>query len=499
MEAARVGHERWVEAHPRAFDDPDAPGLSRAERLAVADRSGVAEIAGALQISEGAVHTLLRRAALLADHLPRTGSALVSGAITAKTADLIADATTEYSEALADAGTDEAAVSRYTRAIAAMETGLLDAADRGCTPARLHDRARRLREAHHPRSFTEREHAARACRYVRVTPDQDGMAHLFALLPAATVWSIDQRLTILAHRHHGLHKDDADARRTSGDDAGGSAGAPADRAESASVENELPRPTVAQLRADVLADLLAGSGAQTPADEPSRTAGDDGAGPAPRVLLTVPAETLLGGEQPGVLGPFGPIPAAAARDLAARAMSLMLGVTATTLSAPRNAVAESSQGCGGPVDARVLPVLATDGGRYRIPAALRRALAVRDGTCRFPGCRRNATGCDLDHVVAWADGGATTAENLAHLCRKHHVLKHHSGWTAEIGPPRRTGPPGTDRGPGNRTADRLVWTSPAGRRYTSDPDGIDVCGVERGGDPGNVDLGAIVLDDPPPF
>ena len=44
----------------------------------------------------------------------------------------------------------------------------------------------------------------------------------------------------------------------------------------------------------------------------------------------------------------------------------------------------------------------------------------RDLTCRFPGCHRPATRCDLDHTIPFADGGPTHASNLKCLCRRHH-------------------------------------------------------------------------------
>ena len=52
----------------------------------------------------------------------------------------------------------------------------------------------------------------------------------------------------------------------------------------------------------------------------------------------------------------------------------------------------------------------------------------RDLTCRFPGCDEPAVGCDVDHTVAFGDGGATHASNLKCLCRRHHLLKTFWGW-----------------------------------------------------------------------
>jgi hypothetical protein len=67
-----------------------------------------------------------------------------------------------------------------------------------------------------------------------------------------------------------------------------------------------------------------------------------------------------------------------------------------------------------------------------VPPALRRALAHRDGGCRFPGCGLKL--CDAHHVEHWADGGATKLDNLLYLCRRHHRAVHEEGFTVEFLP-----------------------------------------------------------------
>ena len=53
---------------------------------------------------------------------------------------------------------------------------------------------------------------------------------------------------------------------------------------------------------------------------------------------------------------------------------------------------------------------------------------ARDRTCRAPGCRTPASRADLDHTRRYADGGPTTPDNLAVLCRHDHRLKDEGGW-----------------------------------------------------------------------
>jgi hypothetical protein len=62
-----------------------------------------------------------------------------------------------------------------------------------------------------------------------------------------------------------------------------------------------------------------------------------------------------------------------------------------------------------------------------IPPPMRRALGIRDGGCRFPGCTNNRF-VDGHHIKHWADGGETSLDNLVLLCRHHHHLVHEGGF-----------------------------------------------------------------------
>jgi len=65
-----------------------------------------------------------------------------------------------------------------------------------------------------------------------------------------------------------------------------------------------------------------------------------------------------------------------------------------------------------------------------IPPAIMRALRIRDGGCRFPGCT-NGRFVDGHHIKHWADGGETSLDNLVLLCRRHHHLVHEGGFGCE--------------------------------------------------------------------
>jgi hypothetical protein len=63
-----------------------------------------------------------------------------------------------------------------------------------------------------------------------------------------------------------------------------------------------------------------------------------------------------------------------------------------------------------------------------IQPAQRRALRVRDKTCRWPGCDRPASYTSGHHLVHWINGGSTDLPNLALLCHRHHWMVHEGKW-----------------------------------------------------------------------
>jgi hypothetical protein len=127
-------------------------------------------------------------------------------------------------------------------------------------------------------------------------------------------------------------------------------------------------------------------------------------GTRPHVTLTVSQQALRGeATRPCELVGGGPVPAETARRIACDA-----SVTAIT------------------VDDAGMPL---DVGRTRrtIPAAIRRALELRDGGCTHPGCDRPPEWCEAHHEIHWADGGPTALHNLRLLCEPHHHQHHEGG------------------------------------------------------------------------
>jgi Domain of unknown function (DUF222) len=90
---------------------------------------------------------------------------------------------------------------------------------------------------------------------------------------------------------------------------------------------------------------------------------------------------------------------------------------------------------------------------YRPSTAPDEYIRFRDLTCRFPNCDCPAVYCDVDHTIAYDDGGPTHACNLKCLCRKHHLLK--TFWTRWRDQQHPDG--------------SVTWTAPNGQTYTTRP------------------------------
>lgn len=262
-----------------------------------------------------------------------------------------------------------------------------------------------------PDAIRERRLEAENERHIAITATDNGMAEIHGSVAAAAATAFDRRLSQLAKQV-----------------------CPAD-----------PR-TMDQRRADALAALAENRGLACACGQPEcpmRGNDDKRDRTGAQVVVNVVASgqtVYADGAGPGYLEGYGVIDAEQVRQLAAAA-SLLVANPVTS-----------------PVEAL----------RYQPSAALERAVRCRDLTCRFPGCSRPATVCDVDHTVPFnhqdpAAGGRTVAENLKCLCRQHHRLKTFGKWRDKQLPDGM-----------------VIWTSPTGNTYRTSPAGADLFPQPRG-------------------
>ncbi|WP_020572420.1 HNH endonuclease signature motif containing protein [Parafrankia discariae] len=213
-----------------------------------------------------------------------------------------------------------------------------------------------------PAGAAERAQERKKERRVWVSPGEDGVSCLSAVLPAEEAAACYRRVDLIAQ------------------------GIAACRAAGDSRSRD-------QIRADVLVDLLCGRA--------------EHAVPLPcEVQVVVPVTVLLGlAEEPGEIVGYGPIPAAVAREMAARPGSTWRRI----LTDPQGALVEIAD--------RRFPT-----------AAQARHVRARNRDCVFPGCARTSQRADIDHTVAHGCGGPTLTRNLGPVCRKHHRMKHSGRW-----------------------------------------------------------------------
>jgi hypothetical protein len=354
----------WVGADPTldpAWVDRRSRSVAavRRERRDIAVRAAVLDIAVRLQIAEATVRARAAHADALLERCPRVWSAFLVGDVAEQNAVAAAQfaLTLPAEEPRAWQAFDEAIVERATR----------------LTPVKFRHAARIARERIHPETLEVRHGRAADERGVWIDPLLDGMAMLSVKMRAPEARASYDRI-------------DRAARHLQGQEGGGR--------------------TLAQLRADVTADLL----------QHAAVDGDgDGsvASKVPRasIAVTVPVLTLLGeGTEPAMLDGYGPIDSETAKRLAGGASSWVRILTHPVTCAP----------------------LALDRAVYRVPRALRRWLGVVHPTCVSPGCNRSARKCDIDHFRGWAQGGRTDAVNLGPQCEAHHVVKTESLWRVEV-------------------------------------------------------------------
>ena len=166
-------------------------------------------------------------------------------------------------------------------------------------------------------------------------------------------------------------------------------------------------------------------------------------GRRPQLTVTLSASTLAGLDRlPGHLDGYGAITADTALAIASSAASITTAV----------------------LDPATGAITAAGTRIYRPRQAIRDITGTLANTCRFPSCRQPAWRCDLDHHDPFNHthpdrGGATDEANLGPLCRPHHLLRHHCGWSS------------------TRRADHShEWISPTRHHYLDPPRALTLPG-----------------------
>ena len=378
------------------------------------------DVSSALRLSAGTAQMRIDVARTLVNHLPNTCSALATGELSAAHATVIAK---ETAAAIRDGLSEFAIFSIEQKAIAHAEFH---------TPSQVAQQVRGAIAKFAPATFEETVEKARDTRRVSCYNDIDGMSTVVAILPAEDAQTVMKAIEAFIIKGSSVFDLSTDARGTDarGTDARGTDASGTD-AHGTDAHGTDARGTDARSadmkRADALTALagfaLAASSEDVALHRRPIT-----------VNVTIDLPTLLGlNENPGQLAGYGAIPASVARALASD------GKWKRFITDPQSGAL-------------------LDYGRetYSPPQALIDFLIARDRTCRFPGCRRSAALSDLDHAQSWEEGGTTSLDNLGALCRRHHLLKTHGGWSIE-----------------SRADGSCTWTSPLGKIYQTPARSMD--------------------------
>jgi Domain of unknown function (DUF222) len=480
----------------RRFPEPGCAAEGPRRMPAAWDEFAAAELAPALGESRGAAEGLLDLAHDLAVKLPGTAAAFRSGIVSRAKAEIIARATGPLNPGEA----------------AAAEALVQDRAGR-LTPGGLRAAiSRAVMQVAPDKARKRREQAARLARVERWAEDSGNAALAGRELPPAEVFAADQRVTWWAKqlKKAGLDGDMDQLRARAyldillGTDSRPGPPGQHDRAGDGGAP-----------------------GGSRPAG-PAPDGGSPGSPPAPvppgfaaKVNLTVPLVTVLGlADRPGDIPGIGPIDPGLARDLASAAVRSPRTTWCVTVTdrdghaighgcarpGPADAAADRAKRAkpgtpGGPDPPPGWPagtetpgfaftvagphgpsggygtwrLITGEAGQRDLVVALgpiavgecdhrhqaqghdpgvmlRHLTQIRHATCTGPGCRRPAVNCDFEHNTPYEAGGRTCECNGGPKCRYDHRLKQHPRWKAE------------QPSPGI-----IVWTTPAGRQYTTEP------------------------------
>lgn len=368
------------------------PALDRSRWACDNWDAAAAEVAAAEHISHGMASGQMYLASALRERLPHVGALLADGVISVRLATTICWHTTLI--------TDPQVLALVDAELAALATSLgpLSAAKTAVAIDTLIDR-------HDPAAVRRASTSARGREVVIDNANSEsGVTGLWGRLFAVDAAALDQRLDQLARS---VCDDDPRTLAQRRADGLGALAAGADTLACACGKQDCPAAVGVDARAaQVVVHVVAEETApeSEPAAEPSRGA-------------ATTSGRIIGG---------GSVPAPVLAEL------IRSGATVTPLR--HRAEGENS---------------------YRPSARLAAFIRARDMTCRFPGCDRPATFCDIDHAIAHPHG-PTHPANLRCLCRKHHLLK--TFWIGSGGWSDRQHADGS-----------IEWTSPTGHTYLTRP------------------------------
>jgi hypothetical protein len=357
------------------------------------------DVATALRLSPTTAQNRIDVARVLVGHLPNTISALATGEISVAHATVIAR---ETATAIRNGLSPESVFRVEQTALAHAEFH---------TPGQVASKVKTTIAKLAPEEFEEIVDRARDSRRVTCYPEADGMATVIAILPAE-----DAQTVMKSIEAYILKRNQEEEACLCDAIAGISKDCLHHSHEGAAEWSML---SADMKRADALTAIASQALASMAHDvQPHRR--------PITISVAIDLPTLLGlAENPGQLAGYGAIPASVARHLAADGNWQRFVSDPTTGN-----------------------LLDFGREKYTPPQELVDYLLARDRICRFPGCRRTGQSSDIDHAQSWETGGETNPANLGLLCRRHHRMKTHGGWSLE------SNPDGS-----------CTWKSPVGKQF----------------------------------
>jgi hypothetical protein len=343
------------------------------------------DVATALRLSPTTAQSRIDVARVLIGHLPNTISALSTGEISVAHATVIAR---ETATAIKNGLSPESVFRVEQTALAHAEFH---------TPGQVASKVKTAIAKLAPEDFEELVDRARDSRRVTFYPEADGMATVIAILPA------EDAQTVMKSIEAYIVKRNQEEEACQCDGVAGISKDCLHHSHEGAAEWSML--SADMKRADALTAIASQALAALANDvQPHRR--------PITISVAIDLQTLMGlAENPGQLAGYGAIPASVARRLAADGNWQRFVSDPTTGN-----------------------LLDFGREKYTPPQELVDYLLARDRICRFPGCRRTGQSSDIDHAQSWETGGETNPANLGLLCRRHHRMKTHGGWSLESNP-----------------------------------------------------------------